>query len=94
MEWEKAIYESLQGILVVFVMPKYQKKKRRMLDETNEKFIFFFCYNSLYKGYKLYNLKTNKVIVNRYVIFYENIIWNWEQCSVKKESALIVVSLE
>jgi hypothetical protein len=42
MEWEKAIYESLQGILVVFVMPKYQKKKRRMLDETNEKCIFFF----------------------------------------------------
>ena len=55
---------------------------------------FFYYYNSMYKDYKLYNLKTNKVIVNRYVIFYENIIWNWEQCSVKKESALIVVSLE
>jgi hypothetical protein len=48
----------------------------------------------MYKGYKLYNLKINKVIINQYVIFYENMVWNWEQGSVEKESALIVVSLE
>jgi len=74
-------------------MLKYQNKKRRKLDKTYDKCIFF-CYNLMYKGYKLYNLKINKVIINQYVIFYENMVWNWEQGSVEKESALIVVSLE
>ena len=38
------------------------KKKRHKLDETNEKCIFV-GYTSMYKVYRLYNLKTNKVIV-------------------------------
>jgi transposase InsO family protein len=39
------------------------KEKRYKLDETSEKCIFV-GYSSMSKGYKLYNLKTNKVIIS------------------------------
>jgi hypothetical protein len=45
------------------------EEKRCRLNETSEKCIFV-GYSSMSKGYKLYNLNTNKVIINGYVIFY------------------------
>jgi hypothetical protein len=42
------------------------KEKRYKLDETSEKCIFV-GYSSMSKGYRLYNLKTNKVIISRNV---------------------------
>ncbi|XP_058185851.1 uncharacterized protein LOC131303080 [Rhododendron vialii] len=37
------------------------------------------------KGYKLYNLKTNQIIISRDVMFDENASWNWEQGKVEKK---------
>ena len=59
----------------MFAVLKYQKKKKHKLDETNKKCIFV-GYSSMYKGYRLYNLKTNKVIVKQYVIYDEDVVWN------------------
>ena len=40
------------------------KKRRTKLDETNEKCIFV-GYSSMSKSYRLYNLKTKKIIISR-----------------------------
>jgi len=37
------------------------------------------------KGYRLYNLKTNKVIISRDVLFDEKAKWNWEQGQVEDQ---------
>ena len=52
------------------------KERRSNLDEASEKCIFM-GYSSQSKGYRLYNLKTNKLIISRDVIFYEKATWNW-----------------
>lgn len=43
----------------------------------------FRCYNPISKGYRLYDMKTNKVIVNRDVLFNEKAKWHWEEGNVK-----------
>jgi hypothetical protein len=37
------------------------------------------------KGYRIYNLKTNKVIISRDVLFDEKAKWNWEQGQVEDQ---------
>ncbi|KAL6321449.1 hypothetical protein AAG906_016548 [Vitis piasezkii] len=56
------------------------KERRSKMDETSEKCIFM-GYSSQSKGYRLYNLKTNKLIISRDVIFDEKAAWNWEEDS-------------
>ena len=51
------------------------KVVRHKLDEDNEKCIFV-GYSSKSKGYKLFSLKRNKVIVCKDVIFDENAFWD------------------
>lgn len=51
------------------------KVKRTKLEELID-ICIFIGYSSMLKGYRLYNLKTKKVIVNRYVVFDENAFWN------------------
>lgn len=38
------------------------------------------------KGYRLYNLKTNKVIIIRDVVFDEKASWNWEEDKMKEKT--------
>ena len=66
------------------------KKRRTKLDETNEKCIFV-GYSSMSKGYRLYNLKTKKIIISRDVIFDENGVWNWKEDKVEGKSILIII---
>jgi hypothetical protein len=66
------------------------KEKRYKLDETSEKCIFV-GYNSISKGYRLYNLKTNKVIISRDVLFDEKAKWNWEQGQVEEQLVPVIV---
>jgi hypothetical protein len=51
------------------------KELRRKLDERSEKCIFL-GYNDQSKAYKLYNLVTKKVIINRDVEFKEDEAWD------------------
>ncbi|RVW84529.1 Retrovirus-related Pol polyprotein from transposon TNT 1-94 [Vitis vinifera] len=41
------------------------------------------------KGYRLYNLKTNKLIISRDVIFDEKAAWNWEEGKILKKTILV-----
>lgn len=77
--WNHTHFEALSGRkssikhLKVFSCVSYAQipnEKRYNLDETSEKWIFV-GYSSLSKGYRLYNLKTNKVIIKRDVFFDE-----------------------
>ena len=43
------------------------------------------------KGYRLYNLKTHKVIASRDVIFDEKSRWNWEQNQVEDQSVQVTI---
>ena len=77
--WDKTPFEAWSGRkpsikhLKVFDCICYvqiPKEKRYKLDETIEKYIFV-GYSLMSKGYMLYNLKTNKVIISRDVLFDE-----------------------
>ena len=46
-------------------------------------------YSSQSKGYRLYNLKTNKLIISRDVIFDEKAAWNWEEGKILKKTILV-----
>ena len=48
------------------------KEKKIKLDEISEKCIFV-CYSSMSKGYRLYNLKTKKIIISRDVILMKKV---------------------
>lgn len=54
------------------------KEKRYKLDETSERCIFT-GYSSQSNGYRLYNLKINKIVISRDVLFDEKATWNQEQ---------------
>jgi hypothetical protein len=38
------------------------------------------------KGYRFYNLKTNKVIISWDVVFDEKASWNWEEDKMKEKT--------
>jgi transposase InsO family protein len=50
---------------------------KHKLEDTGEKGVFI-GYGTCEKGYRVFNLKTQKVIVSRSVIFDEKSLWNWE----------------
>ena len=68
-------YLKVSGCVWYVQVPK---DKRHKLDETSKKCIFV-GYNTMSKGYRLYSLRSCKVIISKEVIFDENVIWNWEQ---------------
>ena len=51
------------------------KEKKQKLDETSEKCIFT-GYSSQSKGYRLYSLKSNKIVISHSVLFDEKATWN------------------
>lgn len=88
--WNKTLFEAWSGrkpsvndlkIFGCVCYAQVPKEKRTKLEETSEKCIFI-GYSSMSKGYRLYNLKTMKVIISRDVVFHEKASWNWQE---KKE---------
>ena len=69
-------------------MHRFQNKKKYKFDEASENFIFI-GYNFQFKGYKLYSLKTKKVIISCDVLFDENAMWNWEK-EVQKNFVVLI----
>ena len=51
---------------------------RHKLQETSNKCIFV-GYGNCEKGYRLFNLKTQKINISRDVVFNEDTKWNWEE---------------
>lgn len=72
---------------MLFYVPK---EKRYKLDEVSEKCIFL-GYSLQSKGYRLYSLKGNNVIISRDVIFDKNSAWNWEE---KKAQQQVILDVE
>jgi hypothetical protein len=66
------------------------KVKRTKLEESSERCIFI-GYSSMSKGYRLYNLKTKKVIISRDVVFDENAFWNWQKENVEAKTVPAVI---
>ena len=64
-------------------------EKRTKLEEASERCIFI-GYSSVSKGYRLYNLKTKKMIISRDV-FHEKAFWNWQNDKVKEQTVPIVI---
>ncbi|KAL0368054.1 UNVERIFIED_CONTAM: Retrovirus-related Pol polyprotein from transposon TNT 1-94 [Sesamum calycinum] len=57
-------------------------EKRHKLEEKTEKGIFL-GYSTQSKGYRIYNLKTKKLIISRDVEFDEDAMWNWDEEKVE-----------
>ncbi|CAA0841273.1 cysteine-rich RLK (RECEPTOR-like protein kinase) 8 [Striga hermonthica] len=64
------------------------KEKRHKLEEKSEKGIFL-GYASQSKGYRIYSLKTGKLIISRDVEFEENAAWNWEKEKVEYQNIMV-----
>ena len=47
-------------------------------------------YSSQSKGYSLYNLKTNKLIISKDVIFDEKTAWNWEEVKLRRKQFFLM----
>ena len=62
------------------------KQEREKFDEKGGKNIFV-DYSNESKGYRLYNPKTNKMVISRDVIFDESATWNWESDSNQEGSS-------
>ncbi|KAL0425549.1 UNVERIFIED_CONTAM: Retrovirus-related Pol polyprotein from transposon TNT 1-94 [Sesamum radiatum] len=63
-------------------------EKRHKLEEKTEKGIFL-GYSTQSKGYRIYNLKTKKLIISRDVEFDEDAMWNWDKEKVERQSVMI-----
>ena len=57
-------------------------------DEKGENLIFI-GYSDESKGYRLFNLATNKLVVSRDVIFDEATAWNWSENSSQPTSKFL-----
>ena len=64
------------------------KEKRGKLDEKTEKGIFL-GYSTQSKGYRVYSLETNKLIISRDVKFDEDAAYNWETQEVERKTVNI-----
>ncbi|KAK4384934.1 Retrovirus-related Pol polyprotein from transposon TNT 1-94 [Sesamum angolense] len=63
-------------------------EKMHKLEEKTEKGIFL-GYSTQSKGYRIYNLKTKKLIISRDVEFDEDSMWNWDEEKVERQSVMI-----
>ena len=62
--------------------------KRHKLEEKTEKGIFL-GYSTESKGYRIYNLKTKKLVVSRDVEFDEKASWDWDKEEIIKQSIMV-----
>ena len=57
-------------------------RKEQNLMEKVKKYIFL-VYSDVTKGYKLFDVKTNKLVISRDVIFDEKTTFNWKDKKIK-----------
>lgn len=62
--------------------------KRHKLEEKTEKGIFL-GYSTESKGYRIYNLKTKKIVISRDVEFDERATWDWEKEEIIKKTIMV-----
>ena len=62
-------------------------QKRTKLHEKSQKCVFL-GYSDVTKGYRLVDVKTNKLIISRDAIFDEKITWNWEDKKIENTAII------
>ncbi|KAL5556508.1 hypothetical protein UlMin_038744 [Ulmus minor] len=67
------------------------QEKRSKLDEKTEKGIFL-GYSTQSKGYRVYRLRKNKLIISRDVKFDEDTMYNWETLKIEMKSINLLAS--
>ncbi|KAL0341549.1 UNVERIFIED_CONTAM: Retrovirus-related Pol polyprotein from transposon RE1 [Sesamum calycinum] len=77
----QSIYSTVSAMYIF-------QEKRHKLEEKTEKGIFL-GYSTQSKGYRIYNLKTKKLIISRDVEFDEDAMWNWDEEKVERQSVMI-----
>jgi anaerobic ribonucleoside-triphosphate reductase len=99
---DKTPYEIWYGFkpnvdhLKVFGSPCYvlqPEVKRRKLDQKADMGILI-GYSIKSKAYKIYNLKSNKVVIARNVKVADNGIWNWEAALIKRTKQEYQIELD
>jgi hypothetical protein len=99
---DKTPYEIWYGFkpnvdhLKVFGSPCYvlqPEVKRRKLDQKADMRILI-GYNTKSKAYKIYDMKSNKVVIARDVKVAENGTWNWEAVSIKETKQEYQIKLD
>ena len=78
----KPSIEHLKIFGYVCVMLLFQKIKKDKLDQKAKVGIFVGC-NCNSKGYRIYNLITKNILINRNMKFDEFSKWNWKFSKVK-----------
>ncbi|KAL0314079.1 UNVERIFIED_CONTAM: Retrovirus-related Pol polyprotein from transposon TNT 1-94 [Sesamum angustifolium] len=79
---------TLQSIYsTVSAMYTIQQRKGTSWREDGER--IFLGYSTQSKGYRIYNLKTKKLIISRDVEFDEDAMWNWDEEKVERQSVMI-----
>jgi len=79
------VFKPNVDYLKVFGSPCYvlqPEVKRRKLDQKADMGILI-GYSTKSKAYKIYDLKSNKVVIARNVKVADNGIWNWEAASIE-----------
>ncbi|XP_070032778.1 uncharacterized protein [Nicotiana tomentosiformis] len=76
MEWKKAKCQALENIWE-HSLCSCATAKRAKLDNRSVKHLFV-VYDTSSKIYKLYNPRSDKVVVSRDVEFDEELAWNWK----------------
>ncbi|KAL4362450.1 hypothetical protein GQ457_04G012430 [Hibiscus cannabinus] len=64
-------------------------QKRSKLDAKADRGIFL-GYDSQAKGYRIFNLDTEKIMISRDVEFNEDASWNWDEEKVEKRNYVLV----
>ena len=62
--------------------------KRSKLDQKAEVGIFL-GYSSMSKGYRIYNMQSQKVYVSRDVVIDESLHWNWDKGLAEKDKVFL-----
>ncbi|KAL0316877.1 UNVERIFIED_CONTAM: Retrovirus-related Pol polyprotein from transposon TNT 1-94 [Sesamum radiatum] len=80
-EFDKFCEEEVSAMYI------FQQRKGTNWREDREG--IFLGYSTQSKGYRIYNLKTKKLIISRDVEFDEDAMWNWDEEKVERQSVMI-----
>ena len=62
-------------------------EKRTNLEKKSKRCVFL-GYSDVTKGYRLLDVKTNKLVVSSDVIFVEKTTWNWEEKKIQNTAII------
>ncbi|KAL4387685.1 hypothetical protein GQ457_09G013510 [Hibiscus cannabinus] len=90
----RTVMDMARCILMEKNLPKklWAEAKRSKLDAKDERGIFL-GYDSQAKGYRIFNLDTEKIMISRDVEFNEDASWNWDEEKVEKKNYVMVSNL-